>query len=202
MAGCWVHAKRKFSEYIKAVGTKTAEGTIAEQTADRISELFHLDNKFDGLPKAEKEQQRQRILKKKVDQFFEWSKKAILKLPPESTTAKGLQYCINQEKYLRVFLSNGDVPMDNNRAERAIRPFTLGRKNWVNMFSENGAESSAVIYSIVETAKANNLRVFEYLEYLLTELMNHADDTDRDFIKDLLHWSEAVQEKCHSLKKT
>ena len=92
--------------------------------------------------------------------------------------------------------------MDNNRAERAIRPFTLGRKNWVNMYSENGAQSSAVIHSLVETAKANNLRVHEYLELLLAELSAHADDTDRSFLVDLLPWSKNVQEKCHSLKKS
>lgn len=88
---------------------------------------------------------------------------------------------INQEKYLRVFLSDGNVPMDNNRAEQAIRPFTLGRKNLVNMDSIRGAQASAILYSLVETAKANNMRVYEYLELLLTGLAEHADDTDRDF---------------------
>ena len=91
--------------------------------------------------------------------------------------------------------------MDNNLAEQAIRPFTLGRKNWVNMYSTQGAQASAVIYSLVETAKANNLRVNEYLEYLLTELPSHMDDTDLSFLEDLLPWSEVVREKCQSLKK-
>ena len=68
--------------------------------------------------------------------------------------------------------------MDNNRAEQAIRPFTLGRKNWVNMFSKNGAQASAVIYSIVETARANNLNINAYLEYLLLELSAHVHNGD------------------------
>ena len=80
------------------------------------------------------------------------------KISAGSNTYKSLQYCINQEKFLRVFLSNDAVPMDNNVAERAIRPFTLGRKNWVNMDSIRGAQASATLYSLVETAKANNLR--------------------------------------------
>ena len=92
--------------------------------------------------------------------------------------------------------------MDNNRAEQAIRPFTLGRKNWVNMDSIRGAQASAILYSLVETAKANNLRVYEYLEFLLDGLAKHADDTSRDFIKELLPWSETAHEKCHSLKKS
>lgn len=76
--------------------------------------------------------------------------------------------------------------MDNNTAERAIRPFTLGRKNWVNVDSICGAEASAIMYSLVETAKANGLRVYEYLEYVLTELAVHQNDTGRDFLADLL----------------
>ena len=92
--------------------------------------------------------------------------------------------------------------MDNNLAEQAIRPFTLGRKNWVTISSPRGAEASAVIYSLVETAKANSLRLFDYFEYLYTELATHADDTSRDFIQDLLPWSTVVQEKFRIPKKS
>ena len=92
--------------------------------------------------------------------------------------------------------------MDNNSAERAIRPFTIGRKNWVNMFSTNGAQASAVIYSLVETARANNIRVYDYLELLLTELPKHVDDKDNSFIQDLLPWSDNVQQKCQAPPKT
>ena len=74
---------------------------------------------------------------------------------------------------LRVFITHGNVPMDNNVAEQAIRPFTLGRKNWVNVDTPNGAKASAIIYSIVETAKANGLKVREYLELIFTEMMKH-----------------------------
>ena len=79
--------------------------------------------------------------------------------------------------------SRQDVPMDNNRAEQAIRPFTLGRKNWVNVNSVHGARVSAILYSLMETIKANNLRVYEYPEYLLDELTKHADDTIWDLLK-------------------
>ena len=92
--------------------------------------------------------------------------------------------------------------MDNNSAERAIRPFTIGRKNWVNMFSTNGAQASAVIYSLIETARANNIRVYDYLELLLTELPKHVDDKDNSFIQGLLPWSDNVQQKCQAPPKT
>lgn len=202
IAGCWVHAKRGFATLVKAVGSEKAEGVIAAEASRRISNMFHLDKKWKDLSKEEREKHRQLVLKPKVDDFFAWAKDTVIKLPPESATAKGLQYCINQEKFLRVFLSNGDVPMDNNLAERSIRPFTLGRKNWVNIFSEQGAEASSVLYSIVETAKANNLRVYDYLEYTLDQLVNHSDDTDRNFLNDLLPWSDYVQEHFCCPKKS
>ncbi len=140
------------------------------------------------------------VLKPKVDDFFALAKDSILKVAPEGASAKALQYCINQEAYLRVFLTDGNVPMDNNLAEQAIHPFTLGRKNWVNILSEQGAEASSVLYSIVETAKANQLRVFDYLKYTLDQLVKHADDTDRTFLQDLLPWSDYVQEHFHNPK--
>ena len=202
VAGCWVHAKRKFAEIVKAVDADDSGGIIAVEATKRISEIFRLDNKLDELTRKERENERQRRIKRKVDDFFAWAKTVIVSLPPESATYKGLQYCINQEQFLRVFLSDGNVPMDNNRAEQAIRPFTLGRKNWVNMYSPNGAKASAIIYSLVETAKANDLKVYDYLELLITELSAHADDTDLSFIKDLLPWSKTVRKKCLVSKKS
>lgn len=202
VAGCWVHAKRKFAELVKAIDTGPSDEIIAAEAVKRISELFHIDNLFSNLSSEERLKQRQTIIKPKVDDFFVWARTCMLKLPAGGTTYKGLQYCINQEQFLRVFLEDGDVPMHNNPAEQAIRPFTLGRKNWMNVYSINGAQASAVIYSIVETAKANNLRIYDYLEFLLSELSQHSGDTSLDFLKDLLPWNQTVQEKFHSLKKT
>ena len=105
-------------------------------------------------------------------------------------------------QYLRVFIDNGNVPIDNNAAERAIRPFTVGRKNWVLIDTIKGTKASAVIYSLVETAKANNLRTYEYLELLLTEIPNHMDDKNFDYFENLMPWSDYVKERCHTLKKS
>lgn len=105
-------------------------------------------------------------------------------------------------QYLRVFLDNGNFPMDNNAAERAIRPFTVGRKNWVLIDTIKGAKASAVIYSLVETAKANNLRTYEYLELLLTKTPNHLDDKNFDYFENLMPWSDYVKERCHTIKKS
>ncbi len=84
--------------------------------------------------------------------------------------------------------------MDNNASERAIRGFCVGKKNWQMIDTINGAKSSDIIYSIAETAKANNLKPYEYFEYLLTEIPKHMDDTDRSFLDDLIPWSKKLPE--------
>ena len=99
---------------------------------------------------------------------------------------------LNQEKNLRVFLTDGDVPIDNNASERAIRGFCIGKKNWQMIDTIHGAKSSAIIYSIVETAKANNLKPFDYVQYLLEEIPKHMEDKDCSFLEDLLPWSEKL----------
>lgn len=86
--------------------------------------------------------------------------------------------------------------MDNNSAEQAIRPFCVGKKNWVMIDTIAGAEASAIIYSIAETAKANNLRTYNYFKYLLTEIPKHMEDQDADFCEDLLPWSGKLPEEC------
>ena len=91
--------------------------------------------------------------------------------------------------------------MDNNCAEQAIRPFTIGRKNFVIIESDRGAKASAVLYSLAETAKANNLNTYKYFELLLSELPKHMDDTNLKFLDDLMPWSKRVQHECPSLIK-
>ena len=116
IAGCWVHTKRKFAEYVKAVGPANAESTLSGKAFRLISQLFHLDNQLDGLPDEERLKQRQLMLKPKVDVFFEWIRSSLPQVPGDSTIAHAFRYCLNQESYLRVFLSDPHVPMDNNRA--------------------------------------------------------------------------------------
>ena len=129
VAGCWVHAKRKFSEINKAFGHGSKREAISHEAVDRISMMFMLDKELNDLSKSERKSKRQSVLKPLVDDFFVWTKDVYSKTANKSALGEALRYCINQEQYLRVFLTNGDVPMDNNAAERAIRPFTICRKN-------------------------------------------------------------------------
>ena len=123
---------------------------------------------------------------------------------PKGKTTEGLNYSVNQEKYLRVFLTDGNVPMDNSASERSIKNFCVGRKNWLFINSVNGAEASAAAYSICETAKANNLHVYRYLEYILTELPKLADKDgiiDTSKLDYLLPWSPDLPEQCYKPRR-
>ncbi len=91
-------------------------------------------------------------------------------------TAQGLNYVINQESFLKVFLNDGNVPIDNSASERSIRTFCLGKKNWMFHNTAKGASASALVYSISETAKLNNLRPYNYFKHILTELPKHCDE--------------------------
>ena len=119
------------------------------------------------------------------------------KVPAKGKLRDAFTYILNQEKYLRVFLTDGDVPMDNNASERSIRSFCISKKNCQLIDTIHGAKASAIIFSIVETAKANNLKPYEYVEHILNEMPKHLNNTDRTFLDDLLPWSKSLPEKVH-----
>ncbi len=201
IAGCWVHARRPFAEFIKSISAQAAKGSIAQEAYDMITEIMHLDNGYDDLSASDRKKQRQLHLKQKVDDYFAWAKLKYEQVTKNSTIGKALAYSINQEQYLRKFLDDGNIPLDNNYAEQAIRPFTIGRKNFVIIESDNGAKASAILYSLVETAKANQLNTYKYFELLLTEIPKHMEDKDLSFIDKLLPWSDMVQKECPSQYK-
>ena len=200
VAGCWAHAKRKFADIIKANGIEKSKGTLAYQIVGHIQYIYQLDNQFKDLKPGERLRKRKALVKPYVDDFFEWIKDELTYLSKSSKTAEAIRYCINQEKYLRVFLDNPEIPLDNNAAERSIRPFCVGKKNWKMIDTVHGAEASAMIYSIVETSKLNGLNIRKYLEYLLTEIPKHVDETSMDFIEELLPWSESLPDDCRKRK--
>lgn len=205
VAGCWVHARRPFADFIKSLkrGGNSPNGTIAAEAYEMITDIMHTDNSYDDLSARDRKKQRQLHLTEKVDDYFDWVKLKYSQVTPNSVIGKALAYSINQEKYLRVFLSDGKIPMDNNFAEQAIRPFTIGRKNFVCIESSNGAKASAMLYSIVETARANNLNPYKYFELLLTEIPEHMEDKNQKFIDELLPWAPRIQKECASqLKKS
>lgn len=199
IAGCWIHARRHFANAIKALKTDP-KGTLAYDAVSQIANIYHADNQLSELSPEVRKEKRQILVKPLVGAFFEWVEAHRNDIPAKSETGKGFKYCINQEEYLKAFLMDGMIPLDNNAAERAIRGFCIGKKNWEMIDTMHGATASAMLYSLVETSKANNLKIYEYLKYLLSEIPKHVDQTDTDFIENLLPWSENLPEECRKTK--
>ena len=204
-AGCWSHARRRFAEALKALpkaAQKNAKETVAYEAVSRIAAIYHLDNQMEGQPAKVRKMYRQANIRPLVEAFFAWAKEIQTKNQlSRGKTLDGINYCINQEVSLKAFLEDGDIPMDNNATESALRSFCLHKHTWKLIDSLDGANASAIIYSITETAKANNLNPFRYLEHVLTVLKDHQDDREYSFIDDILPWSEKLPAICRSKTK-
>ena len=201
-ANCWAHARRPFADVCKALGDNPGMRTsTAHKALELIGTIFDEDKKLKALSTEERLRKRKIKVKPLVEAYFAWVRETLESKtnPPKGETAKGLRYSLNQEKYLKVFLENGDVPMDNSASERAIRTFCIGRNNWVIIDSVKGAKVSAVCYSLSETAKLNNLNVYSYFTYLLTvlpELMDEDGNIEPRKLDDLMPWSDIIQKNC------
>lgn len=139
---------------------------VAYQALSRIALIYKLEEVLKDLTP----QERQTSIKLLVEEYFAWVKQQLDEnaVPPKSKTAEDLRYSVNQEECLKVFLTEGEIPNDNSASERAVRTFYIGKKNWLFHDSVKGAKASAIIYSISETAKLNDLRPYFYFRHLLT----------------------------------
>ena len=194
IAGCWVHCRRRFNDALEMVPKAHQKESVLYLIMNQIRAIYREEGKLSDLSSEDRLTQRQLVVKPLVDAFFAYLKQISSKTPQNGKVKEAFTYALNQERYLRVFLEDGDVPIDNNASERAIRGFCIGKKNWEMIDTINGATSSAIIYSIAETAKANNLKPYDYFEYLLTEIPKHEDDTNTDFLEALLPWSATLPE--------
>ena len=201
IAGCWVHCRRKFEEALEVIPKELRKQSILDLLMNQIRAIYREEGKLSGFSADERVEKRQLVVKPLVDAFFAYVKQNSGRVPKSGKAREAFTYALNQEPYLRVFLENGNVPMDNNASERAIRGFCIGKKNWEMIDTVHGASASAIIYSISETAKANGLKPYEYFEYLLTEIPKHQDESSTDFLADLLPWSEKLPEYIRKPKK-
>lgn len=190
---CLVHVRRKFMD---ALAGKEAGGTVSEAAVARINEMFHVDNGFDGLPPEERAAARARELKPLLDGFSEWLEGLAPDVMEGTLLAKAVAYARNQLPFLYNALRDGRLPIENNRAERAIRPFAIGRRAWLFSDTQAGAEASCGIYSIVTTARANGLMPMRYLEWLLDAMPNTPDVDDPGVLDGFMPWSPSVPDSC------
>jgi transposase len=179
-AACWAHVRRKFLDL--AAGGKAP---LAEAALERIGELYEIEKRVRGSPAAERERIRQAEAAPKVAALKLWLERQVARLPAKTETAKAIRYALARWPALARYLGDGRIEIDNNAAERAIRPIALGRKNWLFAGSDRGGERAADILSLIETARLNGLDPERYLRDVLTHIADHPINR----IADLLPWN-------------
>jgi hypothetical protein len=194
LCGCWTHARRKFVDVLKTIPKNQHMDSPASVGLRFCHKLFELERNYDEqeLSIELRRERREQESKPVALACFEWAEKLLPTLPDKSKLREAAGYLVNQRERLMNFILDGRIEISNNRAERAIRPFTVGRNNWLFAFSPNGAEASAIIYSIVETAKANGLIPFKYLEFLFETLPN----VPVSQFSECLPWHPSVKARC------
>lgn len=201
LVACFAHARRYFTETLKAVGNKESYMyTSAYQAVKMIDEMFALEQKLSGLSDEERYEKRLSDLKPRMKAYFAWVEKEHALALPKSSYGKAVTYSYNQKDKLINILNDGRLELSNNRAERAIKPFVIGRKNWLFTNTPAGAHSSAMVYSLIETAKENGLIPFEYITYLLEKLPN-MDLRQVEELDKLLPWSKDLPAHCIAKKE-
>jgi transposase len=201
IVSCFAHARRYFTDTLKAIEDKQSYMyTSAYQGVKYIDRMFEFEEKI--LKKSYEERYEERLskLKPMLEVYFAWIEKEQALALPKSSYGKAINYSFNQKEKLMNILKDGRLELSNNRAERAIKPFVIGRKNWLFSNTPQGAKASAISYSIIETAKENNLNPFEYLKYLF-ETMPNVDITKEEELNKLLPWSKELPDKCKTKLK-
>ena len=170
IVGCWAHVRRKFDEALKIIPENERASSDTLKGKRYCDKLFALENEFAGLPTDERHKQRQELSRPLMDEFFQW----LIKLDALPKTPLGIAsgYALKQRKYLESYLLDGRLEISNNRAERSIKPFVISRKNFLFANTPRGAKASAIMFSLIETAKENGLDSFKYLSYVFKNAPN------------------------------
>ena len=191
--GCWAHMRRKFTDTLRSLPKELRSRSPAQTGLDFCNRLFALEAEFlrQTLSAEQRYAQRKQRSEPIAGEFFRWAQNEYEKNPvPKSLYGAALGYALRQQSWLMHVFCDGRLELSNNRAERSVRPFAIGRKNWLFSNIPLGAKISAVIYSLVETAKINGLNPASYLEYLLTALPRGSQP------EDCLPWMPAAQTVC------
>jgi transposase len=202
LVGCWAHARRKFTDAAKVLPKSQLNDPshMVNVALRQINKLFEIERTLGAVSPDERKAARLKRSKPVLDEFKCWLDSASSKVLPKSVLGDAVNYCRNQWPKLIVFLEDGRLELSNNRAERSIKPFVIGRNNWLFANTPRGAKTSAVIYSIVETAKENGLNPYAYLKHLF-ERLPMLDKDDSSAIDELLPWSNSIQTELSSHKQ-
>jgi transposase len=192
--GCFAHARRKFDEALRGQGKKAKAGkkaSLARQGLGRISELYKIERGYAEASREERTALRAEKLAPKIEALREWTLASVDRVSPESLTGKAVGYLDRQWPKLERVLKDEKIPLDTNAVERAIRPFVIGRRNWMFADTPGGATASARLYSLVETAKANGIEPWAYLNHVFEKLPEASNPED---IEALLPWRIEIKE--------
>ncbi|NLD50977.1 MAG: IS66 family transposase [Clostridiaceae bacterium] len=193
---CLAHARRKWDEALKSLPKEVRDKPCAAKDGLAFcNRLYSVEHEFEDATPEERYEGR--LLKSKpiLDEFYKWLKQQRPRITPKSTTGKAVTYCLNQWDKLNNYLLDGRLYCDNNISERSIKGFVISRKNFLFCNTPNGATASAMIYSIIETSKANSLKPFDYMTYLLKTLPN-VDVNDLNVLDSLMPWSQSLPQSC------
>jgi transposase len=179
-AACWAHLRRDFHDV-----WMSTKSVIAREALDRIGVLYDTERGINGQAADVRHAARQKLSKPKVASFFAWSKQQLLRIPGKSDLAKAFRYGLSRREAFSLFLTDGRVAIDNNPAERALRPIGIGRKNWLFAGADTGAETLARAMTIIKTAKLNGIDPQAYLADILDRIHDHKINR----LDELLPWN-------------
>ncbi|WP_159888744.1 IS66 family transposase [Paenibacillus puerhi] len=193
LVGCWAHARRKFDEALKVLpASQDKTETAAGQGLQFCNQLFAIERELKDVAPEERQRIRLERSQPVLDAYLAWLRAQRSRTLPKSLLGQAITYSLNQWNKLTAFLKDGCLEIDNNRSERSIKPFVIGRKNWLFANTPRGAKASATVYSVIETAKENGLNPFQYLKYLFEQLPQLADPRDPEALDRLLPWSPSL----------
>ncbi len=200
VVGCLAHIKRKFSDAIKSLSDEGKKNTCCYKGQEYCDAIFHIEKQLKELSPEERYQKRLVMIKPIMDAFYAWLTETFPQTVPDSPAFKAVQYALNQWPYFQNVLLDGRLECTNNLVERSIRPFAQGRANWMTIKTNRGGSSSAAIYSVIQTALANNLKVYEYLAFLLKEMPNTDLNKNPEQIDRFVPWSSELPANCYKSK--
>ena len=202
VTGCMAHARRRFDEALtplkKGFTKEQLKETTAYQAMARIGMLYKIEELIRNQSPEERYAERQKQSKPLLEAFFGWLHTLEGSVNRSSKIGEAVLYALNQEKYLKAYLEDGHLSIDNSAAERAIKNFAIDRRNWLFSKSIKGAEASATVYSITETALLNGLKPYDYVAYILERMKDLGPFPSKEDLQQLLPWSESIPESCRT----
>lgn len=192
---CWSHLRRNFVDALPK-DILSPDATLPNQGIKFCNKLFEIEKTLEELPSEVRKSERLKQEQPVLEAFWAWINSTRGKVLPKSKLAKAMDYAVNHKQELMNYLKDGNCVISNNLAENSIRPFTIGRKNWLFSGSPKGAAASAAVYSMIESAKANGLNPYKYLHYIFSQLPGVQFGQHPEFLEDFLPWSPEIQEAC------